>query len=102
MTQGTELRVEFSHGGAQGGGFSGERLAFGDGLGAHLGELGVVRGELGGLLFAALLFGRGGGELGVQLRDALGLGFIETMGLLEVGVGVAAALFEAGERRSCG
>ena len=60
-----------------------------------------LRGELGGFFFAALLLGGGGGELGVELRDALRLAFVETVGLLEVGVGVAAALFEAG-KRGCG
>jgi hypothetical protein len=95
----TELRVEFGHGRAQRGGFSGEGFAFSDGLGAHLGELGVLRSELGGLFFAALLFGGSGGELGVELSDALRLAFVEAVRLLEVGVGVAAAFFKPRERQ---
>ena len=46
-----------------------------------------------------MAFGGCGAELLVELRDALFLtGSEETGGLLEVGVGVAAALFKARER----
>ena len=54
-------------------------------------------GEGGDFFFAALLFVRWRVELLLELRDALLLAVVEASGLLEVGVGVAAALFEAGE-----
>ncbi len=63
----------------------------------------MLGGEGGGLLFAAEFFCCGGGELLVELLDALVLAVVDAVGLLEVGGGVAAALFEAGEcGRGCG
>ncbi len=80
----------------------GEASALGYGGGAEFGELGVLDGEGGGLLFAAEFFSCGGGELLVELLNALILAVVEAGGLLEVGGGVAAALFEACERgRGC-
>ena len=89
--------IELGHGGAELVGLFGEARAFGDGSGAKLGELGVLRGERGGLFFAAKLFRGGRGKLLVELLDALVLAVVEARGLVEVGLRVAAALFETGE-----
>ena len=81
----------------------GEASTFGHGCGAQFGELGVLDGEGCGLLFAAEFLCCGGVELLVELLDALVLAVVDAVGLLEVGGGVAAALFEACERgRGCG
>ena len=61
-----------------------------------LGELGVLDAEGGGLLFTAQFFCGRGVELLFKLLDALALAVVDAVGLLEVGGGVAAALFEAG------
>jgi hypothetical protein len=90
--------VEFGHGDAEFGGLRGEAATFGYSSGAQFGELCVLDGEGGGLLFAAQLFGSGRGKLLVELLDALALAVVEACGLVEVGGGVATAFFEAGER----
>jgi hypothetical protein len=64
---------------------------------AKLGKLGVLNGQGGGLLFAAEFFCGRGFELLRELLDALALAVVDPVGLLEVGGGVAAALFEACE-----
>ena len=72
--------------------------AIGDALNAGFCVRDVLYSELGRLFFAALFFCGGAGDLRVELIDALLLRIEETVGALEVGVGVAAALFEARER----
>ena len=74
----------------------------GDGLGAHFSQAGVVRGKLGCFLFAALFLVGRRSKLPFKLRDALSLTLKQAIGLLEVGVGVAAAFFKPRERGSGG
>ncbi len=97
VAQGAETLVELGHGGAKLCGLGGEAGAFGHGGGAEFGELGVLDGEGCGLFFAAEFFRCGGGELLVELLNALVLTVVDAIGLFEVGGGVATAFFEAGE-----
>ena len=101
MAEGAEALVEFGHCGAELSGFAGETSAFGHGSGAEFGELGVLDSESGGLLFAAELFCSRGGELLVELLDALVLAVVDAVRLFEVGGSVAAALFKSGESGGC-
>src|SRR6185312_11349909 len=101
MAQRAESGVEFRHLRAQFGGLCGKRGAFGGRLCAEFGELLMLGGKLSCLFFAALAFAGGSRELLRKLGDTLFLTGVETRCLFEVGVGIAAALFEACKRCCC-
>ena len=79
-------------------GLFGQAGGVGGGSGAGLRQLRLLRGEAGGLFFAAQAFGGGGLQLLIKLAQALLLSVEEAGGLVEAGLCVAAAFFKAGER----